>query len=66
MPRTTLNPLNEHELAQLLSGSLDNDSRMALLTRLAADPAARTVLRMAIEALEVADSADQTRSRPAA
>lgn len=47
--------LDEQEIAQLLAGSLDEAARVSLLTRLAADPNARELLAMALEALEAAE-----------
>lgn len=47
--------LDEQEIAQLLAGSLGEDARVSLLTRLAADPDARELLAMALEALQAAE-----------
>jgi hypothetical protein len=49
-------PLTEHELARLLSGSIQEKERRSLLARLAADPDGRMMLSMAMEALESAET----------
>ena len=49
--------LGTHDIARLLSTSTEDSERKALLTRLAADPDAQQLLRMALEALEVTEDA---------
>lgn len=51
------NPVDEHQLAALLSGALSDHEREEVLARLANDPSGRMLLQMAIEALEEAENA---------
>ncbi|MBO6574873.1 MAG: hypothetical protein JJ896_05625 [Rhodothermales bacterium] len=46
------------EVARLLAGNAEEAERKALLARLALDPEARELLRMALEALEAAEAED--------
>lgn len=58
----TRSKLGTHDIARLLSASTEDSERRGLLARLAADPDAQELLRMALEALEVTE---QTRRRAA-
>ncbi|MFT5142553.1 MAG: hypothetical protein ACI80V_000473 [Rhodothermales bacterium] len=58
--------LTHHEIASLLTGSIDPEERKQLLTRLAADSDARELLQMALEALKAADEEDRSQGRHAA
>jgi hypothetical protein len=49
--------LDEHDIARLLAGSLEEDEQKALLARLAADSDARELLAMGLEALQAAEEA---------
>ena len=59
-------PLDDQDLARLLCGSTDPCERTRLLARLAADPDAREILAMALEALEVAAEARKESGKQAA
>ena len=58
--------LNQFEIARLLSGQTPDPERKALLTRLAADPDAQELLRMALEALQAAEEDRRGDDRQAA
>jgi hypothetical protein len=58
--------LTHHEVASLLTGSVDPEERKLLLTRLASDSEARELLQMALEALKAAEEEDRSQGRHAA
>lgn len=57
-------PLDEHDLAALLAGTLADAERQRVLARLASDPEARILLQMAIEAMETVQAPEIPMSGP--